>query len=248
MTSTLKIDTIEPEGATTTLTVGESGQNSVIAGAGIKANVLKDAGANAIFTSNGSGVLSSVNSGFGSSRVLLQTTTISSTTASINFTSGIDSTYDEYLFDFINMTLSDGGQNFFVNFSTDGGSNYNAIKTTTAFWTNLDEDGSQGTRGAFEYKTGFDKAQSTGDQLLNWGVSDDADSCLCGELHLFNPASTVYVKNFYATTTCMAVSDIGTSTNFTAGFLNTTSAVNAVTFFFDAGDIEGGTIKMYGIK
>ena len=69
MTSTHKINTIEPEGATTTLTVGESGQNTVIAGAGIKANVAKDAGANAIFTSNGSGVLSGVNSAFGSAEI-----------------------------------------------------------------------------------------------------------------------------------------------------------------------------------
>ena len=76
MTSTLKINTIEPEGATTTLTVGESGQNTVIAGAGIKANVLKDAGANAIFTSNGSGVLSGVNAGFGSAQVLIQSQTV----------------------------------------------------------------------------------------------------------------------------------------------------------------------------
>ena len=75
MTSTLKIDTIEPEAATTTLTVGESGQNTVIAGAGIKANVVKDAGANAIFTSNGSGSLSGLNSGLGGAWTLLQSQT-----------------------------------------------------------------------------------------------------------------------------------------------------------------------------
>ena len=76
MTSTLKIDTIEPEGATTTLTVGESGQNTVIAGAGIKANVMKDAGGNAIFTSNGSGVVSGVNAGFGSCSSIIVITDI----------------------------------------------------------------------------------------------------------------------------------------------------------------------------
>ena len=246
--STISVNTIEPQSGTT-LTIGNSGQDVVVNADSIKNNVLKDAGGNAIFTSNGSGVLSGVNSGFGSAQVLLQTTTISTTTAAVYFTSGIDSTYGEYVFEFINMTLSDSGQNFFVNFSTDGGSNYNAIKTTTAFWTNMDEDGTQGTRGRGpEYKTGFDKAQSAVEQLLNWGVSTDADSSLCGELHLFNPGSTTYIKNFYATTTCMAVSDIGTSTNYTAGYLNTTSAINAVTFRFDAGNIETGTIKMYGIK
>ena len=96
MTSTLKIDTIEPEGGTTTLTVGESGQNTVIAGAGIKANVLKDAGGNAIFTSNGSGTISGLNSGFGSAQTLISSQAVTNQ-ASISFTSGIDSTYKEYI-------------------------------------------------------------------------------------------------------------------------------------------------------
>ena len=100
MTSTLKIDTIEPEGATTTLTVGESGQNTVIAGAGIKANVAKDAGGNALFTSDGSGTISGLNSGFGSAQTLIQTQTATAQ-ASIPFTSGITSTYKEYIFVFI---------------------------------------------------------------------------------------------------------------------------------------------------
>ena len=73
---TLYVDTLEPQSGTA-LTVGETGQNTVIVGNDIRANVLQDAGGNAIFTSNGSGVLSGVNSGFGSSMVLLSTTTIS---------------------------------------------------------------------------------------------------------------------------------------------------------------------------
>ena len=85
MTSTLKTNAIEPEGATTNLVIGESGQNTVISNNDIRANVLQDAGGNAVFTSNGSGVLSGVNSAFGSDMVLLSTQTASSS-ASIIFT------------------------------------------------------------------------------------------------------------------------------------------------------------------
>ena len=178
---------------------------------------------------------------------LITTNTITSAAAASNFTSGIDSTYKLYIFKFIDMDIATGGQNFFMNGSIDAGSNYNVTKTTTSFWTNHDEDDTQGTREAFSYKTGFDKASSTGGQLLNWGVSDDADACLAGELFLFDPSNTTYVKQFYATTTCMATSDIGTSTNYTGGYFNTTDNIDAMTFYFEEGNITSGIIKMYGV-
>ena len=98
---TLNVNTIEPEGGTTTINVGLSGKNVIITD-NLKANTLKDAGGNTIFTSNGSGVLSSVNSGFGSAQVLLSTQTASDS-ASLSFTSGIDSTYKEYVFEFVDI-------------------------------------------------------------------------------------------------------------------------------------------------
>ena len=178
---------------------------------------------------------------------LLTTNTSSDGDSASVFTSGLDSTYKLFVFKFIDMDIATGGQNFFFNGSIDGGSNYNVTKTTTSFWTNHDEDDSQGTRDAFSYKTGFDKAQATGGQLLNWGVSGDADASLVGELFLFNPSSTTYAKHFYATTTCMAIADIGTSTNYTSGYFNTTDNIDAVTFYFEEGNITGGIIKMYGV-
>lgn len=98
----LYVDTIEPEGATTNLAIGESGQNIIVTGNDIRANVLQDAGGNAIFTSNGSGTLSGVNSGFGDALVLIATQTADDS-ASLSFTSGIDSTYDEYIFMYFNI-------------------------------------------------------------------------------------------------------------------------------------------------
>src|SRR6056300_802333 len=57
-----------------------------------------------------------------------------SASASISFTSGIDSTYKEYVFYFVNMHPSTDGVKFLFNFSTDGGSTYNVTKTATNFY------------------------------------------------------------------------------------------------------------------
>jgi len=110
MTAILKTNLIEPQSGTT-LTVGKTGQNIILDADSIKNNVLKDAGGNAIWTSNGSGVLSGVNSAFGSAQVLILSQTVSNQ-ASISFTSGIDSTYKEYVFEFININPVTDGVDF----------------------------------------------------------------------------------------------------------------------------------------
>ena len=67
-----------------------------------------------------------------------------------------------------------------------------------------------------------------------------------GELHLFNPSSTTYVKNWYAQTIGYAQSDM-LQDFFIAGYYNTTTAINAVSFKFSSGNFDG-KIKMFGIK
>ena len=244
MTSTLKTNTIEPEGATTNLVIGESGQNTVISNNDLRANVLQDAGGNAVFTSNGSGVLSGVNSGFGSAMVLLSTQTASGS-ASISFTSGIDSTYGEYIFKYINIHPATNGAEFNLEFSTDGGSSYGLTKTTTFFYAYHNENGSEAllvnvpSRGM---------AQSTNAQDLAVNMrSAGASNSGSGELHLFNPASTTYAKQFqhkfqhmYTTPSSM-VTHVG-------GYINTTTAVDAVRFTMSTGNIDYGIFKMWGVK
>jgi hypothetical protein len=178
--------------------------------------------------------------------VLLSTATASAS-SSIEFTSGIDSTYDVYQFEFNNIYRGAGGAYFRVNFSTDGGSNYNVTKTTTAFIAYHDEGN---TATSLNYETGADLAQSTGYQSLTYDQSTDADSGASGSLTLFNPSSTTYVKHFISRSNS-ASGGIGFyySTDLhVAGYCNTTSAVNAVRFIMNTGNISSGTIKMYGIK
>jgi len=165
-------------------------------------------------------------------------------TSSISFTSGIDSTYPIYRFEFINCNPSSDGINFTFNLSTDGGSNYNVTKTSTFFETYHDE---ANTATSLNYKTSTDLAQSTAYQPLSAPQGNGADEGLSGYLHLFNPSSTTFVKHFIARISSYNSANYAGEQNI-AGYGNTTSSINAVDFKFASGNIDSGTIKLYGIK
>ena len=166
--------------------------------------------------------------------------------ASIEFTSGIDSTYPIYRFEFINLHPATNNVNLNINFSSDSGSNYNVTKTTTFFDAfHTESDSSTG----FGYRSGNDLAQSTGEVLLNYniGAGNENDESSCGEMFLFAPSSTTFVKHF------MIVNQSNTHASyslneFSAGYCNTTSVVDGVRFKMSSGNIDSGTIKLYGIK
>ena len=242
--ATLKTNLIEPEGATTTLTVGEAGGNLVIGADSINNNVLKDAGGNALWTSNGSGVLSGVNAGFGSAQVLISTTTVSTAVADISFTSSIDSTYKEYVFEFINIVPVTDNVDFRFQFGTGGTPTYGVTKTTTNFYAIHNEDDSL---TSLAYSTGGDLAESTNAQQITWGNTPSNDGSLSGEMHLFNPASTTYVKNWYMRTQQKSTNP-RSQDQYVAGYANTTTALTAIQFTMTSGNISAGKIKMYGIK
>ena len=179
-------------------------------------------------------------SGGGLNLISTQTASSSST---ISFTSGIDSTYKEYIFKFYDIHPSADDKTFQFNMSADSGSNYNVTKTTTVFKANHDE----GDSGAnLTYDTGEDLAQGTGFQTLGNGVGGDNDQSLSGTLHLFNPSNTTFVKHFISTIQYYAFNNY-TNNFYVAGYGNTTSAVDAVQFKFNSGNIDAGTIKLYGV-
>jgi hypothetical protein len=167
-----------------------------------------------------------------------------SSSASIEFTSGIDSTYKEYVFYFHSIHPQTDNVYFTVNFSTDGGSNYNVTKTTTVIQPQNDE---AGTSGELIYESGSDLAQSTSDQRLTRESGADNDQCSAGYLHLFNPSSTTFVKHFITSVNTYKQNDF--SNNFmVAGYGNTTSAINAIRFKFTSGNIDAGEILLFGIN
>ncbi len=177
------------------------------------------------------------------SMTLLQTQTASSS-ASLEFTSNIDSTYDSYVFKFINCHPATDLVSFQFNMSTDGGSNYNVTKTTTFFRAYHAEDDS-GT--SLEYFTGSDLAQSTSDQILCQAGGNANDEAVSGTLQIFNPSSTTFVKHFIGTGLTSSLNEVQQQFHI-AGYGNTTSAVNAIRFQMSSGNIDSGDIKLYGIS
>jgi len=197
--------------------------------------------------------LSSVTSaaGFPAGAMTFIKTLTASSSSTLSFVDGssdvvLDSTYPIYMFKFINIHPSSAGTNFRVNFSADTGSNYNVTKTTTVFKAEHFENDSSTGLG---YETGQDLAQSTNPQMFM--ILDNAnDSGGSGELFLFNPSSTTFVKHFIANGTGFVV-DGGNPKNYNlyiSGYGNTTSAIDAVQFSMSSGNVDSGTIKLYGIK
>ena len=179
----------------------------------------------------------------GSSLVLISEQTASSS-STISFTSGIDSTYKEYVFKFINIHADTDNQAFTFQASTNSGSSYGVTLTSTSFLAYHNE--SDAAAQLF-YASGGDHAQSTSFQQLCFSdaLGNGSDENACGELHLFNPSSTTFVKHYTARFSHNSQGDTSHD-SYPAGYFNTTSAIDAIQFKMASGTIDG-TIKMYGV-
>lgn len=176
-------------------------------------------------------------------------TLIDSQTASgdttISFTTGINSTYKTYLFKCVKIHPSVDGYEFAFQANVDGASGYNEIMTTTYFRTIHREDDSEGTT---EYQGAFDQAQGTGFQPIAAAPSNDSDAVADGELWLFNPSGTTFIKHFQSRFTQLnsASGNGSMRDNFTAGYFNVTGAIDDIQFKMTSGTFDG-IISLYGL-
>ena len=182
----------------------------------------------------------SMASGFGGNMVFISSATASSS-ASIEFTLG---DYKEYQFYFVNCHPQTDDVYFQFNLSIDNGSNYNVTKTSTYF---MAYHGENDAGAVLTYDDTLDLAQSTANQNLLYSLGADSDQNASGTLQLFNPSSSTYVKHWIANTNNAHYNNFSFNT-YIAGYGNTTSAINAVRFQMSSGNIDAGTIKLYGIK
>ena len=176
----------------------------------------------------------------GSSLVLLSTQTASSS-ATIDFTSDIDSTYKEYIFKYINIHPATQS-NFSFQVDTGTNTNYNQTITSNSYYA----EHSEGDSSSLSYFDATDQGQGTAFQMISHNPGTDNDSNSNGVLHLFDPSNTTFVKHFIGDSNCTN----GSATshrNFVAGYVNTTTALTRVRFKFASGNIDSGTIKMYGV-
>ena len=183
-------------------------------------------------------------SGVSAKSMILLTTETASNSDALSFTSGIDSTYKEYVFKFINMQSAGTDVAFQVNFR-DGGSSYDATKTTTFFYTEHGEGGQGETVG---YVASRDEAQSTDAQHLTTNIGRTGEDCASGTLHLYDPSNTTFVKHFISKVSNLDTTSPGyNQVIYAAGYCNVTAAIDGVQFTMSSGNITAGTIKMYGV-
>jgi|8_EtaG_2_1085327.scaffolds.fasta_scaffold28008_2 hypothetical protein len=187
-------------------------------------------------------------SGINGSMTLIKTLTASSS-STLDFVDGtndvvLDNTYPIYLFKCIGIHPATNDTGLQWNMTIDGGSNWNVSKMSTAFRSRHAEDNSY---AVLEYRTGEDLDLSTNHQWITAGQGNGNDEDGAGELWLFNPSSTTFVKHFMSTS--IMYYEINAPFNwFMAGYGNTTSAVDGIQFKFNSGNIDAGQIKLYGIK
>ena len=172
-----------------------------------------------------------------------------SSSSTLSFVDGssdvvLDNTYKEYLFIFNNIHPATDKVYFTFQGSTDSGSNYNTTATTTLFSAYHFENQSA---TELAYRDTDDQAQSTDFINIAQRVGNDNDQSISGSLQLFNPSSTTFVKHFLSRTDTYNADNISFDV-ITAGYFNTTSAIDAIQFKMDSGNIDSGTITLYGIN
>ena len=172
------------------------------------------------------------------------TTVTASSSATLDFTSSIDSTYNIYKFRFVDLHPGTDGSIFRFQANAAGGSGFNETITSTDF-ESFHNEGDDTT--GLSYQSNQDQAQGTSFQTLTNSCGADADQCISGELFLFDPSSTTFVKHFLCRT--QSANDANYSFDvFVSGYFNTTTAIDEVQFKMSSGNIDSGTIEMYGIN
>ena len=184
---------------------------------------------------------------------LVSTHTVSSSTAAIEITSGIDSTYDEYQFHFYNLVPVNDGVDWQFQVDTDENENWNMYVTSTAHnaWHkegNVSDDSEQ---NATDDQQNADQAYIN----LTGTVGSDSYEALSGVLALYAPASTAFLKQYISR--CIAREEDYARDHNRSGMIGTaassagsgeTSAITRIRFRFESCNIESGVIKMFGVK
>ena len=180
----------------------------------------------------------------GAGALTLLSTQTASSSSTISFTSGIDSTYKEYIFKFYDIHPSNDGEEFTFQADTGTNTSYNQTITSTYF---LAEHNEAGTSTGLTYQTSRDLAQATSFQHFGVDTGNDNDQASSGFLHIFDPSSTTFVKHFMGTLQQAHQNDLSL-VGYVSGYWNTTTAITRVQFKMSSGTIDAGVIKMYGVS
>jgi len=175
-------------------------------------------------------------------QIILLSTQTASSSASISFTSDIDSTYDSYLFEFINLHPQNDGRLFRVEFSSDGGSTYKNVNTSIYYAFHWESDASWNVTRDDSLNTPV----STPANLIG-AVGNDNDDSISGTLRIFDPSNSASSMSFISRIIA-AHDQPKIDDNNVSGYVVDGGSINAVRFTFNTGNIDSGQIKMYGVK
>ena len=202
--------------------------------------------------SNGTTLLDAgaLDSGVSTGAMILIKELTASSSGTLSFVDGassvvFDGTYKQYIFKLINIHPATNNVDFQFNVSVDGGSNYNVSKQSTQFNAYHNEAGNDAVLG---YNAAYDLANGTGFQNITNDIGNEGDMNTAATFTIYNPADTTFVKHFMATTNNNYNSGGYFQNDFLAGYFNTTSAIDAIQFKMSSGNVDAGTIKMYGVK
>lgn len=170
--------------------------------------------------------------------VLLATATASAD-ATVDFTSGIDGTYDEYVFALQNVTPATDGVILWLRTSTDGGSSWDAGASDY-----------QSVTWSFQHNFSGSSGSPTDDKIVLAGNtfavgSAAGENGVSGRVHVAQP-SVAHEVEVWGQGVYMA-DDGELAGVISRGRRNAAADVNGLRFLFSSGNIESGKFKLYGV-
>ena len=164
-----------------------------------------------------------------------------SASASLPFTAGITSTYDEYDIEILNLVPVVNGDNLLIQVSTNGGSTYDS--GSNYFWDGGSWRAASGFSNGGGTDTSIDLSAANGLGVSSTAASSGANFSLRMVNPLGGTASTQFFgKGFipFSGSSVRVMIEVG-------GQYTPTTAVNAFRVTFSTGNIASGTVRLYGL-
>ena len=162
-----------------------------------------------------------------------------STSATIDFTTGLDSTYDLYKVDLANVLPSDDGTNLNLRVSQSstflvGATDYQWVLNRQDAATPNPSSGAQGSTGANVIIINV----STGN-----AVGEGVNSTL-----YFSEPDVVALKRFWWHVVLTESSPVLANITGAGALILNSTAIDGLRFFFNSGTILSGTLALYGLR
>ena len=176
----------------------------------------------------------------------LISTHTASASATLDITSGIDSTYDSYEFHFVNMHAATDNVNLTFQVNATDGADFNDSPITSTFFSAGHTEGD--TYPGLGYEAWADSAQiSATYTLIGLYFGNQNDESGSGVMTLYAPSSTTYVKH-WTSEIQVVTRDEYSRIGYSAGYINDATAIDEISFKMSSGNIDAGTIKMFGVS